>query len=110
MVKKKLSVREIVDKIFSVGQKPFWKSKRFIGLISSAALLVASGISTGCILATQNNLKITMYKLIINLIINILVLGQQLLHMQWIIHKKGILVIILIIIFLMGKFLVCNQN
>ncbi|WHQ37482.1 hypothetical protein [Spiroplasma sp. SV19] len=62
MAKKKLSVREIVDKIFSVGQKPIWKSKRFISLISSVTLLGAGGITAGCILASQNSSVQTYYQ------------------------------------------------
>ncbi len=62
MAKQKLSTREIVDKIFSVGQKPLWKSKRFISLISSVILLGTSGTTTGWILATQNNNVQTYYQ------------------------------------------------
>ncbi|WP_338964216.1 MULTISPECIES: hypothetical protein [unclassified Spiroplasma] len=62
MAKKKLSAREIVDKIFGVKQKSLWKSKRFIILISSVTFLGATGIATGCILTTQSNNVQTYYQ------------------------------------------------
>ncbi|WP_283272267.1 hypothetical protein [Spiroplasma sp. SV19] len=62
MKKKTLSAREVVDKIFNIGQKPIWKSKRFISLISTVVLLGATGITTGCILASNKTEQQVYYK------------------------------------------------
>ncbi|AGM25429.1 hypothetical protein [Spiroplasma chrysopicola] len=62
MKSKNLNAREIIERIFKSGQKPLWKSKRFISFISAIVLIGGSGITTGAILATRNHGQEIYYK------------------------------------------------
>ncbi|AGM26478.1 hypothetical protein SSYRP_v1c08890 [Spiroplasma syrphidicola EA-1] len=62
MKSKNLNAREIIERIFKSGQKPLWKSKRFISFVSTIILIGGTGITTGTILATRNHGQEIYYK------------------------------------------------
>ncbi|AGM25427.1 hypothetical protein [Spiroplasma chrysopicola] len=62
MKSKNLSAREVIERIFKSGQKPLWKSKRFISFISAIVLIGGSGITTGAILAARTQEEGIYYK------------------------------------------------